>query len=92
MMSRTPSTITAYSTVDETPVLVPDEVTGDITFRVYTPNADVKSMVLQYRKAGDWYADLGNWRDVKLGDASLYLDFEPQLARTVGGTTYYYWW
>jgi hypothetical protein len=80
------------STVDETAVIVPDEVTGDITFRVYTPSSDVKSMVLQYRKADDYYGSLGDWELFEVDSEAVYLDFEPQHTEQIGGTTYYFWW
>jgi hypothetical protein len=77
---------------DSTLVVTPDPVTGDLTFRVRTAHSDVKSMVLQYRKAGDWYQSLGNWQNFTIGQAPAMLDFEPQHTRLVGGVTYYYWW
>lgn len=73
---------------DNTPVIVPDPVTGDVTFQVYTSHSDVKSMVVQYRKADDAWINLGNWG----GFEGISLDFEPQHTMSQGGTTYYYWW
>ncbi|MFH1277555.1 MAG: FlgD immunoglobulin-like domain containing protein, partial [Candidatus Eisenbacteria bacterium] len=79
---------------DNTPVIVTDPVTGDLTIQVYTSHSDVASMVLQNRRARDNWNDLGDWDNFEFydDDAEIWLDYEPQHTMVQGGTTYYYWW
>ncbi len=70
-------------------VIMPDPTTGWVTFRVYTPDADISSMVVQFRKDRTENLNLGDWANLQIFDSEdLMLDFEPQ--STVDGK--YFWW
>ena len=70
-------------------VIVPDPTTGWVTFRVRTADADIASMVLQFRPDSTWNNHLGNWRTLTVGANPANLDFEPQHTED---DMYLWWW
>jgi len=70
----------------QSPVITPDPETRDLTMMIATPDADIESIILQWRR--DDEDDLGEWNDEP--EYSTF-DYEPNLTFDFGGTTYYVW-
>jgi hypothetical protein len=64
-------------------VVRPDDFTGDVAFRVITPDSDIKSMTLQYRL--DDPTDPGDWASFPVNSN---MDFEANRSSTGA----YFWW
>jgi len=73
-------------TPGQSKAITPDPETGDLAFMVATPDADIESIVLQWRRAGE--DPLGGWDSHE----SAVFDFEPGLTFQSGGVTHYVWW